>query len=155
MTHGQTGTESVYCTFRSKEIMFHVSTKLPYTEGDAQQVGESCSAPPAGAVHGHAGLHMWAHTCTHTLKYSPAQPLGRHVHTLFMHPPVALFLRSPCDQCDSHPKWFCPKPAPSRTPHAAPGLLPMSSNPAPAPHWSEETLASAEALTRARGEVGY
>ncbi|CAM2104273.1 unnamed protein product [Caretta caretta] len=37
VTHGQTGTESVYCTFRSKEIMFHVSTKLPYTEGDAQQ----------------------------------------------------------------------------------------------------------------------
>lgn len=38
MTHGQTGTESVYCNFRNKEIMFHVSTKLPYTEGDAQQV---------------------------------------------------------------------------------------------------------------------
>lgn len=40
VTHGQTGTESVYCNFRNKEIMFHVSTKLPYTEGDAQQVGE-------------------------------------------------------------------------------------------------------------------
>lgn len=39
MTHGQTGSESVYCHFRDKEIMFHVSTKLPYTEGDAQQVG--------------------------------------------------------------------------------------------------------------------
>ncbi|KAM3824118.1 LOW QUALITY PROTEIN: rap1 GTPase-activating protein 1 [Vipera latastei] len=38
VTHGQTGTESVYCKFRSKEIMFHVSTKLPYTEGDAQQL---------------------------------------------------------------------------------------------------------------------
>ncbi|XP_061040771.1 rap1 GTPase-activating protein 1 isoform X5 [Eubalaena glacialis] len=38
VTHGQTGTESVYCTFRNKEIMFHVSTKLPYTEGDAQQL---------------------------------------------------------------------------------------------------------------------
>ncbi|NP_001375215.1 rap1 GTPase-activating protein 1 isoform 35 [Homo sapiens] len=37
VTHGQTGTESVYCNFRNKEIMFHVSTKLPYTEGDAQQ----------------------------------------------------------------------------------------------------------------------
>lgn len=43
MTHGQTGTESVYCNFRNKEIMFHVSTKLPYTEGDAQQVAW---APP-------------------------------------------------------------------------------------------------------------
>ncbi|XP_053546204.1 rap1 GTPase-activating protein 1 [Bombina bombina] len=38
VTHGQTGTESVYFNFRGKEIMFHVSTKLPYTEGDAQQL---------------------------------------------------------------------------------------------------------------------
>ncbi|XP_068270674.1 rap1 GTPase-activating protein 1 [Nyctibius grandis] len=38
VTHGQTGTESIYCHFRDKEIMFHVSTKLPYTEGDAQQL---------------------------------------------------------------------------------------------------------------------
>ncbi|XP_034642697.1 rap1 GTPase-activating protein 1-like isoform X6 [Trachemys scripta elegans] len=35
---GQTGTESVYTNFRGKEIMFHVSTKLPFTEGDAQQL---------------------------------------------------------------------------------------------------------------------
>ncbi|XP_071623092.1 rap1 GTPase-activating protein 1 isoform X1 [Heliangelus exortis] len=38
VTHGQTGSESVYCHFRDKEIMFHVSTKLPYTEGDTQQL---------------------------------------------------------------------------------------------------------------------
>uniref|UniRef100_A0A8B9J260 RAP1 GTPase activating protein n=1 Tax=Amazona collaria TaxID=241587 RepID=A0A8B9J260_9PSIT len=38
VTHGQTGSESIYCHFRDKEIMFHVSTKLPYTEGDAQQL---------------------------------------------------------------------------------------------------------------------
>nr|XP_014353582.1 PREDICTED: rap1 GTPase-activating protein 1 [Latimeria chalumnae] len=38
VTRGQTGTESVYTCFRGKEIMFHVSTKLPYTEGDAQQL---------------------------------------------------------------------------------------------------------------------
>lgn len=38
VTRGQTGTESVYTNFRGKEIMFHVSTKLPFTEGDAQQV---------------------------------------------------------------------------------------------------------------------
>uniref|UniRef100_A0A4W3HNA2 RAP1 GTPase activating protein n=1 Tax=Callorhinchus milii TaxID=7868 RepID=A0A4W3HNA2_CALMI len=38
VAHGQTGTESVYCNFRSKEIMFHVTTKLPYTEGDTQQL---------------------------------------------------------------------------------------------------------------------
>ncbi|KAL4834880.1 hypothetical protein H8958_011611 [Nasalis larvatus] len=36
--HGQTGVESVYTTFRDREIMFHVSTKLPFTEGDAQQL---------------------------------------------------------------------------------------------------------------------
>lgn len=38
VAHGQTGTESVYTSFHNKEIMFHVSTKLPYTEGDSQQV---------------------------------------------------------------------------------------------------------------------
>nr|XP_021526960.1 rap1 GTPase-activating protein 2 [Aotus nancymaae] len=38
VTHGQTGVESVYTTFRDREIMFHVSTKLPFTEGDAQQL---------------------------------------------------------------------------------------------------------------------
>ncbi|XP_037397158.1 rap1 GTPase-activating protein 1 isoform X6 [Pygocentrus nattereri] len=38
VTHGQTGTESVYRNFHNKEVMFHVSTKLPYTEGDTQQL---------------------------------------------------------------------------------------------------------------------
>ncbi|KAM7005979.1 rap1 GTPase-activating protein 1 isoform 7-T7 [Tautogolabrus adspersus] len=38
VAHGQTGTESVYTSFHNKEIMFHVSTKLPYTEGDSQQL---------------------------------------------------------------------------------------------------------------------
>ncbi|XP_026096947.1 rap1 GTPase-activating protein 1-like isoform X6 [Carassius auratus] len=38
VTHGQTGSESVYHNFHNKEIMFHVSTKLPYTEGDTQQL---------------------------------------------------------------------------------------------------------------------
>ncbi|XP_042821614.1 rap1 GTPase-activating protein 2 isoform X4 [Panthera tigris] len=38
VTHGQTGLESVYTIFRDREIMFHVSTKLPFTEGDAQQL---------------------------------------------------------------------------------------------------------------------
>lgn len=36
--HGQTGTESVYCQFRQREIMFHVSTLLPFTVGDTQQL---------------------------------------------------------------------------------------------------------------------
>ncbi|XP_034440282.1 rap1 GTPase-activating protein 1 isoform X3 [Hippoglossus hippoglossus] len=38
VAHGQTGTESIYTSFHNKEIMFHVSTKLPYTEGDSQQL---------------------------------------------------------------------------------------------------------------------
>lgn len=38
VTHGQTGQESIYTNFHNKEIMFHVSTKLPYTEGDSQQL---------------------------------------------------------------------------------------------------------------------
>lgn len=50
MTHGQTGTESVYCNFRNKEIMFHVSTKLPYTEGDAQQVAQAPVRLPVSCV---------------------------------------------------------------------------------------------------------
>lgn len=39
VSHGQTGTQSVYTVFREQELMFHVSTKLPYIEGDTQQVG--------------------------------------------------------------------------------------------------------------------
>uniref|UniRef100_A0A672L765 Rap1 GTPase-activating protein 2-like n=1 Tax=Sinocyclocheilus grahami TaxID=75366 RepID=A0A672L765_SINGR len=38
VSHGQTGSQSVYTVFRGQELMFHISTKLPYTEGDAQQV---------------------------------------------------------------------------------------------------------------------
>ncbi|XP_041712324.1 rap1 GTPase-activating protein 1 isoform X8 [Coregonus clupeaformis] len=38
VTHGQTGSESVYHNYRNKEVMFHVCTKLPYTEGDTQQL---------------------------------------------------------------------------------------------------------------------
>ncbi|XP_064461034.1 rap1 GTPase-activating protein 2-like isoform X2 [Ornithodoros turicata] len=36
--HGQTGDESYYTSFNGCEIMFHVSTLLPYTEGDDQQL---------------------------------------------------------------------------------------------------------------------
>ncbi len=36
--YGQTGEESVYEVFHGKEIMFHVSTLLPFTESDAQQL---------------------------------------------------------------------------------------------------------------------
>lgn len=36
--HGQTGSEAVFTSFHGREIMFHVATKLPFTEGDPQQV---------------------------------------------------------------------------------------------------------------------
>jgi len=38
VSHGQTGSQSVYTVFRGQELMFHISTKLPFTEGDMQQV---------------------------------------------------------------------------------------------------------------------
>ncbi|XP_037604689.1 rap1 GTPase-activating protein 2-like isoform X1 [Sebastes umbrosus] len=38
VSHGQTGSQSVYSVHRQQEIMFHVSTKLPFTEGDTQQL---------------------------------------------------------------------------------------------------------------------
>lgn len=38
MCHGQTGSEAVFTSFHGREIMFHVATKLPFTEGDPQQV---------------------------------------------------------------------------------------------------------------------
>lgn len=41
VSHGQTGSQSVYTIHRQQEIMFHVSTKLPFTEGDAQQVART------------------------------------------------------------------------------------------------------------------
>uniref|UniRef100_A0A914ZB62 Rap-GAP domain-containing protein n=1 Tax=Panagrolaimus superbus TaxID=310955 RepID=A0A914ZB62_9BILA len=36
--HGQTGAQSIYTQFRQKEIQFHVSTLLPFTVGDPQQL---------------------------------------------------------------------------------------------------------------------
>lgn len=42
--HGQTGLESLFTEFHGREIMFHVSTMLPYTEGDIQQVMCQCSS---------------------------------------------------------------------------------------------------------------
>ncbi|XP_036394546.1 rap1 GTPase-activating protein 2 [Megalops cyprinoides] len=36
--HGQTGSDAVVTSFCEREIMFHVATKLPFTEGDTQQL---------------------------------------------------------------------------------------------------------------------
>ena len=38
MSHGQTGDDAVVTSFQGRHIMFHVATKLPFTEGDPQQV---------------------------------------------------------------------------------------------------------------------
>lgn len=35
---GHTGEEAVYEVFREREVMFHVSTLLPFTDGDPQQL---------------------------------------------------------------------------------------------------------------------
>lgn len=36
--HGQTGREAVFTSFHGREIMFHVATKLPFTDCDPQQL---------------------------------------------------------------------------------------------------------------------
>ncbi|XP_033959107.1 rap1 GTPase-activating protein 2 [Pseudochaenichthys georgianus] len=36
--HGQTGRDAVFTSFHGREIMFHVATKLPFTDGDPQQL---------------------------------------------------------------------------------------------------------------------
>ncbi|XP_063734798.1 rap1 GTPase-activating protein 2 isoform X2 [Eleginops maclovinus] len=36
--HGQTGSEAVFTSFHGREIMFHVATKLPFTDVDPQQL---------------------------------------------------------------------------------------------------------------------
>ncbi|GAA6104004.1 rap1 GTPase-activating protein 2 [Tachysurus ichikawai] len=38
VSHGQTGSEAVFTSFHGREIMFHISTKLPFTDGDTQQL---------------------------------------------------------------------------------------------------------------------
>ncbi|KAL4616748.1 rap1 GTPase-activating protein 1-like [Arapaima gigas] len=36
--HGQTGKDAIYTSFSGREVIFHVATKLPFTEGDTQQL---------------------------------------------------------------------------------------------------------------------
>jgi hypothetical protein len=48
-TDGQTGTHSVFTQFRDLDIMFHVSTLLPYSDSNMQQ------APPTPAQPGPRG----------------------------------------------------------------------------------------------------
>ena len=46
-----TGELSVYTKFQELEIMFHVSTLLPFSPKDSQQVGYSQKLPLVGHVH--------------------------------------------------------------------------------------------------------
>lgn len=45
ITADSTGTHSVYTTYQGYEIMFHVSTMLPYMPNNPQQVRVKCSSP--------------------------------------------------------------------------------------------------------------
>lgn len=47
---GTTGTDSVYTEWRDNQIMFHVSTLLPYTQDDRQQVLVLHFIPFVGAM---------------------------------------------------------------------------------------------------------
>ena len=38
VNNGHTGETSIHSVFHDREVMFHVSTMLPYVEGDKQQV---------------------------------------------------------------------------------------------------------------------
>lgn len=83
MTHGQTGVESVYTIFRDREIMFHVSTKLPFTEGDTQQVTWAGRALGAWGVRGESLLlvpgPIYLKDCAAPLPSSLSSPRGRSV----------------------------------------------------------------------------
>ena len=70
VTHGQTGTESVYHNYRNKEVMFHVSTKLPFTEGDTQQVLRSTY---------YILLHLCYDSLTHAHKHTLTR-IDTHAH---------------------------------------------------------------------------
>lgn len=53
VTADSTGTHSLYTTYKDYELMFHVSTMLPYTPNNRQQVGKlysSCSIPSSRPV---------------------------------------------------------------------------------------------------------
>lgn len=41
-----TGTHSLYTTYKDYELMFHVSTMLPYTPNNRQQVSRPSTGPP-------------------------------------------------------------------------------------------------------------
>lgn len=43
--YGQTGSDSVFARYQGREIMFHVSTLLPFTDGDPQQVIKGENSP--------------------------------------------------------------------------------------------------------------
>lgn len=48
-----TGTHSLYTTYKDYELMFHVSTMLPYTPNNRQQVSQ-----PSSSTHHQVHLNM-------------------------------------------------------------------------------------------------
>lgn len=56
VTADSTGTHSLYTTYKDYELMFHVSTMLPYTPNNRQQVSKRHTSPLADH---HVGLSVW------------------------------------------------------------------------------------------------
>lgn len=98
MTHGQTGVESVYTVFRDREIMFHVSTKLPFTEGDAQQVtGFRMALAPQG-VPGESPRLVWSGLPEQRRPLSPfssSRGLSVHWHSSYQNPSCCIISPRP------------------------------------------------------------
>ncbi len=58
-----TGTHSLYTTYKDYEIMFHVSTLLPYTPNNKQQVKMES---PATVVYQQLCIRKWKLLCSET-----------------------------------------------------------------------------------------
>ena len=77
-TDSSTGKTSVYTVYEGHEIMFHVSTMLPYSEENKQQVGlinflVFCFSHPLSISLSHT------HTHTHTLTYMHQLERKHHI----------------------------------------------------------------------------
>ena len=69
-----TGTQSLYTVFGGHEIMFHVSTMLPYSEDDRQQV---CTIYRPYQIH--LSIHPFIHPFIHSF-------IHLSVHSFIHHP---------------------------------------------------------------------
>ncbi|XP_018530192.1 signal-induced proliferation-associated 1-like protein 2 isoform X2 [Lates calcarifer] len=84
-TGDSTGSHSVYTTFREFELMFHVSTLLPYTANDTQQVLRK--------------RHIENNTVTVIFQEPNAPPFSpRNIRSHFQHVFVIVRVHQPCSQ---------------------------------------------------------